>query len=442
MTDADLKEDGSLMVAWRAFEKTEQYANVVRWCAQEKLRNRCLLYAFREGFLASEEARLVEEKTLKRNDVHDMLLLIVVLGVLFLVLMSSPAHCQVQHQTPPAPLSVRYVDNQYPNASDSNDGKTEQTPWLTIEHAMATIAAGTTCYVKAGDYYPSTQGAYVELLHSGSPGSWVTLAAYPGDKGFVVVHGRGLLAEQRSYLEFRGLRVVDTPDKGILVLGPGVDGVRVLGCETYDTFSSGISVQGVRYPADPGDYDNVRDVLISGNDVRLATHGGADECITIAWGVSGLSVVGNIVADGELYESPRLGDEGIDLKEGVRDAVVEGNLLFNLGHNAIYLEAGRGSPSFPAGPDPVLGDILVTRNVVHDTRSNGISVTTEGRGVVDGVTITNNLVFRTEHNGVILYDQSGGGTIQNVSVVNNTTAYCGGDPNEYLSGEYEFGGGI
>jgi len=42
-----------------------------------------------------------------------------------------------------------YVDGAHGSASDANAG-TEQAPWLTVQHAADSVAAGDTVFVKAG----------------------------------------------------------------------------------------------------------------------------------------------------------------------------------------------------------------------------------------------------------------------------------------------------
>jgi hypothetical protein len=68
-------------------------------------------------------------------------------------------------------------------------------------------------------------------------------------------------------------------------------------------------------------------------------------------------------------------------------------------------------------------------NEVWDSASHGITVTSEGRGHVDGVYVYNNLVHGMDNNGFLVYDHPGGraagSTVRDVAFVNNTAVRCG-----------------
>lgn len=100
--------------------------------------------------------------------------------------------------------------------SDSNSGSSSA-PWATLQHAVDTIAAGDTIYVKAGTYV----GCRIEL--SGTSSAVKTLSAEPG--AAVIVNSPGPLQRHNSIIEvesftygtvrywtINGLEVSNSPD--------------------------------------------------------------------------------------------------------------------------------------------------------------------------------------------------------------------------------------
>jgi hypothetical protein len=103
--------------------------------------------------------------------------------------------------------------------------------------------------------------------------------------------------------------VLESPSYGFRFQGPAdptdppAENSIISGVHTYDTCSSGISVWGVKWGEDPGDYDNIRDVIIEDTLLELGTHGCKNEIITVANGAVNITVRNNEI---------RLGDPAID----------------------------------------------------------------------------------------------------------------------------------
>jgi hypothetical protein len=105
------------------------------------------------------------------------------------VMATSPAETPAQ-ATPPSPTGrVYYVAANEPDASDSNNGLYptyqggQDGPWLTIQHAAATMTAGDTSHVRAGTYYESG----ISFVHSGAPDAPITLSNYQSEE--VIIDG-------------------------------------------------------------------------------------------------------------------------------------------------------------------------------------------------------------------------------------------------------------
>ena len=325
--------------------------------------------------------------------------------------------------TAPSPAGIFYVDASHPDASDSNPGDSQDAPWRTVVYAAATVRAGQTVNVKRGVY----DDGPIRILHSGEAGAPIVLRAAPGDERQVEIRRSGIVSEGNSHIQIRGFFVTDSEREGIRVEGPAdpdappATDIVIVGNHTYDTCSSGIAVWGVDWGDDPGDYDNIRNVVIEDNLVELGTNGCRNEIITVANGAVNVDVRFNTIRLGD----PRRegGDEGIDFKEGVRDSRIHGNEIYDLSDKAIYIDGGSG----PQGP--LVTGIEISGNHMYDLPSAGVSITTEGPGNVDGVDVFNNVVHDVEGDGLLVYGHldglDAGGTVRNIRIFNNTVWNAG-----------------
>ncbi len=319
--------------------------------------------------------------------------------------------------------SLYFVDRNHPNASDDNTGTDENQPWRSFVHAAAFAKAGDTVYVKKGIY---TDGKVV-LRHSGERGKEIILSAYPGHEREVVIKNAGFSSIGHSHIVLRGFKFMHTPSYGIRFQGPDdsnappAENITIANNHTYDTWSSGISVWGVKWGKNPGDYYNIKDVIIENNLLELGTNGGKNEIITVANGAVNIEVRYNEIRLGD----PNMtgGDEGIDFKEGVRDSKIYGNLIHDLSDKAIYIDGGSDSH------DPQITNIEIFDNIMWNLPSAGISITTEGMGDVDGIKVYNNVVYNVDGDGFLVYNHPGGaaegGTVKNVQFINNTAYQTG-----------------
>ncbi len=77
--------------------------------------------------------------------------------------------------------SVCYAGRYYmsPTGSDSNDGRTTQAAWGTLQHADDMLVAGDTLFVMGGNY---TDTQYFWSTMDGAPGRPIVIMAYPGQR--------------------------------------------------------------------------------------------------------------------------------------------------------------------------------------------------------------------------------------------------------------------
>ncbi len=305
-----------------------------------------------------------------------------------------------------------YVDL---NAPDSGDG-TEARPWATFAQAVDAVTPGDTVLVRAGTY---TEG--LDVTQSGSPEQRITFAAYPDEE--VILAGRCIRVEGQSHIVIRGFKVVecmggnDQDNKGIFVLGPGVKDIIIENNHIDHTQSSAISIWGVPWRQNPGDYSNVTDIVIRNNLIEQANDGGYDEQITVSNGVVNFEIAFNEIRHGGVSTN---GGEGIDIKEGSSNGTIHDNHIHDITRRAIYIDGGGSLQWF----SPV-HDIEVYNNVMHGV-PNGFAIMTEGKADVNSVKVYNNLAYDVEYDCAFVYDHpEGTGKFNDFQFINNTFVDCG-----------------
>ena len=301
--------------------------------------------------------------------------------------------------------SVFYVS---PDGNDSNPG-TAPKPWKTISKAAATLQAGDTVYVSEGTY----RERVVPRL-SGGPGHPITYAAVK--EGTVTLDGADVVLpddlagvfeiNSRSWITVNGFRIVNAgPNRdsaGIMVIASS--DVIIKNCITSRTVSSGIGVWAGRR------------VTVEGCRVDLAGSGGYQESITVA-ATDGFEVRGCLVSDCR--------KEGICLKDGSSHGKVTGNEVLGAYSVGIYVDAW----------DKYTHDIEVYGNRAHDNNGNGIALASEMGGLLENISVHDNLSYHNRHIGIHI--STNGDTLRHpmrsISIVNNTCAVNGWD---------DWGGGI
>jgi hypothetical protein len=95
--------------------------------------------------------------------------------------------------------------------SDSNDGLTQATAFLTLQHAANLTQPGDTVYVMNGTYSNSCPTCDVlEISTPGTPSAWITYEAYPGQSPVISFNGwEGILfVPTAAYIQVSGFTVV------------------------------------------------------------------------------------------------------------------------------------------------------------------------------------------------------------------------------------------
>jgi hypothetical protein len=174
-----------------------------------------------------------------------------------------------------------YVDQNHPQASDSNPG-TESAPWATIHKAASTVKAGDTVIVKSGTY---DERITFDNRTRGAPGQVITFKAEPRRS----VTMWGFYTKYAHYLRIEGFNITTdasltgwTEQNGVFI---DSDHVEIVDNYLYNLESAAISGDSVGayvaynriYHSEMGIVISGADWLVEGNEVeRLYNYGGGD----------------------------------------------------------------------------------------------------------------------------------------------------------------------
>jgi hypothetical protein len=308
--------------------------------------------------------------------------------------------------------------------SDDNTGRRDD-PFASIMAGVARAVPGDTVCVAAGLYQED-----VEITTSGTAEKPIMLDVLLGNEGNVVIEGESVKIHGASHITVRGFKVQNAHN-GFRVRGPEdpyappAENIRLVDNQTYNTFSSGVSIWGSGYQEDSGNFNSLNGVLVENTLIELANNGGWDEQITVAKGVWNAHVRYNEIT---LSAVESHGGEGIDFKDGVRDSYIYGNYIHDVTRRAIYVDGG-------VAPGALTSNIHIFGNYLENIESSTIYVMAEGVGNVDGVYIYNNVINGADNSGIGVYDHPAGAEqralceaaglppcaqIQNIEIVNNT----------------------
>ncbi len=308
--------------------------------------------------------------------------------------------------------------------SDDNTGRRDD-PFASIMAGVARTVPGDTVCVAAGLYQED-----VEITTSGTADKPIMLDVLLGNEGNVVIEGESVKIHGASHITVRGFKVQNAHN-GFRVRGPEdpyappAENIRLVDNQTYNTFSSGVSIWGSKYQEDSGNFNSLNGVLVENTLIELANNGGWDEQITVAKGVWNAHIRYNEITQSAVESH---GGEGIDFKDGVRDSYIYGNYIHDVTRRAIYVDGGVAEGALTS-------NIHIFGNYLENIESSTIYVMAEGVGNVDGVYIYNNVINGADNSGIGVYDHPAGAEqralceaaglppcaqIQNIEIVNNT----------------------
>jgi hypothetical protein len=257
------------------------------------------------------------------------------------------------------PTDGKYVNNSgSPACSDAPTSGSSTHPWCTISYGLGQIAAGQTLVVR--------QGTYTETLYisgpSGTAAQPTVIRTYPGDTvtlvgpgvdggrtkiagashmvfdGFTMTNfNQGLFVESSTDISIRNCTIHHVGQQGLTIHNDSSQ-VTVDGCAIHDTRQWHYNGEGIYIgTGDSAPLDNTHDVTVKNTLIYNTT------------------------------------DEGIELKIGTHDCVLDGNTIYraNLGSDwsqngpsvgAIEVNQAIGSyQHYASNPNHV-----VRNNVIHD----------------------------------------------------------------------------
>jgi len=362
----------------------------------------------------------------------------------------------------PARCATYYVS---PSGKDTNAG-TITSPWLTIQHAANSVAAGDTVYVRAGVYKE-----VVSIPVSGSAsGGYITFSSYPGElatidgTGLTIPNGQwGLVTiETQSYIIINGFEIrnystskaADVPI-GIYIFGSGTN-IQITNNHIHNIATTakgcaanafGMTVYGTQAPA------SIDNLIVSGNEIDHTTTG-CSETLSVDGNVENFTITNNLIHDDNNIAIGAIGYEGVSQPKGAmcgtelcdraRNGEISLNTVYNItsNHNPAY---GSGSNNHSYGADGIYIDggtqIIIERNLVHNT-DIGIEMSSENPGgqapgveKADYITTRNNVIYQSNSVGITIggYAKGKGGT-DHCYIVNNTLY----DNDTAKTGEGEF----
>ncbi len=293
-----------------------------------------------------------------------------------------------------------------PSGKDSNPG-TMSLPWQTIQKAANTLVAGDTVYIRAGTY-----AEQVVPQNSGSPGSPITYAAYPGETA--TIDGSSITLPDdliglfhianKSHITVSGLRVINAGphDNNAGILVDLSSHIVLEHNNTYNTISSGVGVWASDH------------VTIDGNTIERACIRIWQECLTLAE-TDSFEIKNNEVFDCQ--------EEGIIVKDNSSNGLVYKNHVHDVDSTGLYVDSWNRYTH----------DIEVFQNVVHDIGDNGFALGSEDGGTLENIYVFNNIAYHNRFVGLSVSANGLSGPMQDIYIVNNTF---------YDNGWTDWGGGI
>jgi hypothetical protein len=290
------------------------------------------------------------------------------------------------------------------SGNDSWNGTIDY-PWRTIQHAANTVGAGDTVYVEGGTY-----NEQVNITTSGSPGKYITFAAYSGQSATIdgtnisLGNWGGLVyIKGASYINFIGFNVVHSTFAGIMVTSNYgrprnyPSNILIQNNSVNDTTSSGIYTEDGNY------------ITYDGNEI---THAQTLAAVTSQYNeivdmvrTNNFEIKNNKIHDNNHFES-------IDVKEGSSLGSIHDNTIIPIQSAGIYIDSqGKNARN-----------IDVYNNRIHDGISNmtrGIAIATENGATVKNVKVYNNLVYNNAAYGLGIASYSTG-PVTNVTFSSNT----------------------
>lgn len=320
---------------------------------------------------------------------------------------------------------AKYVDGT--NGNDNNDGNSTSSAWQTIQKAMDEATAGTTVFIRGGNYHETD----LQLNVSGTSGAEIVFRNYQGETPVITgnnLQGTLLYIENQSYFEIYGLTFAN-------LIGNNSVAVEITGDSHHFTFRKN-EIHDISWTANistlPTSTDNANGFVVYGNTASGVHDFIVDSCeihhnttgfsenLTLDGNVFNFEVIANEVHDNSNIGIVCAGNYGVIADPNLdqtRDGIVRDNVCYNNTSNyatsaGIYVDGGK--------------NIDVFRNLCYGN-GFGIEVGAEENGTTTDIRVYDNLVFDNKEAGIAIggYDIGTTGQVTQ-SVVRNNTLYNNG----------------
>ena len=274
-----------------------------------------------------------------------------------------------------------YVAN---NGSDTNNGTTVFTPFLTIQKALNSVTAGDSVYIRGGEYKE-----YLSFGASGTIDNRITITSYPGE--LAVINGElvnpnlsnpfdGDLYLFKIYGDFITLKNLELKKSASFgIYANGADNIIIDNVEVHHGYLTGIYLAYCNYGKvtnckvhDLFDYDG------------LANGGNADGIASSSGNPPVTTYYGNHVFENNLIYN--CSDDGIDTWTS-RNNTIKNNIVRNVG-----IANGNGN-AYKIGPG---GYNTVVQNVAFNFKKIGFDSNPSlisGTSTIDMNTGNNNILY-------------------------------------------------
>lgn len=298
--------------------------------------------------------------------------LLLLTSILVLLWPSVSSHEADINAASSSPIFIFYVDNSgSPACANTPSNGTEANPWCTINYGISQISSGATLYVKAGTY---NEAVLIDRA-SGTAGNPTVIQAFPGDSVTILgngVDGGRVKIAGVSYVTFDSF-IITNFNQGLFI--ENSHHIVVQNSTVHDVGQEGLHVRL-----------NSSFVVIQDSTVRNTRKWQFNgEGMYIGTGSAGpLDNTNNIIIRNNVIHDTI--DEGIELKPGTHDCLVEGNTLFNISSGGATTgsievnQAVAGVQHWDSNPNHV-----IRNNIIHSS-STAIRAGT-------GVSVYNNLIY-------------------------------------------------